>query len=190
MLKANVDPRIQRTRKLIMDSFIDLSTRKDFKDITVKDITEAAMINRATFYYHFEDKYDLLDMALLEVLSVNLDRQFYEKSELNEETLINIFIAITKFQESIATRCHQGYEETIARIIRDQLELIIYKMLLRKDEVEADEALKLVAIMLSWGMYGASVKWRRNSEQIAPEEFIKESLPYILSGVNEASSEN
>lgn len=30
MLKANVDPRIQRTRKLIMDSFIDLSTRKDF----------------------------------------------------------------------------------------------------------------------------------------------------------------
>jgi AcrR family transcriptional regulator len=38
-----------------MDSFIDLSSKKEFKDITIKDITSEAMINRATFYYHFED---------------------------------------------------------------------------------------------------------------------------------------
>lgn len=28
------DPRVLRTRKLIMDSFIELSSKKEFKDIT------------------------------------------------------------------------------------------------------------------------------------------------------------
>ncbi|KKB33087.1 transcriptional regulator, TetR family [Bacillus thermotolerans] len=59
MIDSKTDPRILRTRKLIMDSFIDLSEKKEFKDITVKDITTEAMINRATFYYHVQDKYDL-----------------------------------------------------------------------------------------------------------------------------------
>ena len=56
-----------------MESFIELSGKKDFKDITIKDITTEAMINRATFYYHFEDKYDLLEKVLSEVLLINLN---------------------------------------------------------------------------------------------------------------------
>lgn len=71
MAKSNTDLRVLRTRKLIMDSFIELSSKKEFKDITVKDITTEAMINRATFYYHFEDIYDLLEKVLSEVLSIN-----------------------------------------------------------------------------------------------------------------------
>ena len=55
MTQSKTYPRVLRTRKLIMDSFIDLSGKKEFKDITIKDITTEAMINRATFYYHFED---------------------------------------------------------------------------------------------------------------------------------------
>lgn len=180
MQHTKTDPRIRRTRKLIMDSFIELSARRDFKDITIKDITEEAMINRATFYYHFEDKYDLLDKALLEVLSVNLDVNYYEKSELNEEMIVKIFLAITEFQASLNTRCYQGYEETISRIIRDQLEVILYKMLRKKYGAIEDEGLQLTAVILSWGLYGASVEWRRNREKIDPEAFIKTAIPYML----------
>lgn len=53
MSEAKTDLRVLRTRKLIMDSFINLSGQKEFRDITVKDITEEAMINRATFYLSF-----------------------------------------------------------------------------------------------------------------------------------------
>ena len=124
MTEAKTDPRVLRTRKLIMDSFIELSGKKEFKDITIKDITTEAMINRATFYYHFTDIYDLLDKALTEVLFVNLNWKSYENSDLNEDTLVSIFTAITDFQTSLSNRCHRGYEDTIARIIRDQLEVI------------------------------------------------------------------
>jgi len=161
MTQSNMDPRALRTRKLIMDSFIILSEKKDFPDITVKDITTEAMINRATFYYHFADKYDLMGKALSEVLLVNLTSDKYEESELNEDAIVSIFISITNFQKSLSTRCHGGYEDTIARIIREQLEVILYKMLLKRREPKDKEALKVTAVILSWGLYGASVDWSK-----------------------------
>ncbi|WP_428909950.1 TetR/AcrR family transcriptional regulator [Niallia sp. Krafla_26] len=184
MTETKTDPRIQRTRKLIMDSFIELSSKKEFKDITVKDITTEAMINRATFYYHFEDIYDLLEKVLSEVLLVNLNGDFYQNRHLDEEAFIHIFTAITDFQQSLSNRCHRGYEDTIGRIIREQLEVIYYKMLLKQNGSEKDEALKTLAVILSWGIYGASVEWRRQGMEVPQEEFIKSAIPYIMSGTN------
>ena len=184
MTNTKTDPRILRTRKLIMDAFMELSGKKEFKDITVKDITAEAMINRATFYYHFEDIYDLLEKVLSEVLLVNLDCDYFQDNELNEESLVKIFLAITNFQKSLSTRCHRGYEDTIARIIREQLEVVFYKMLLNQCNKEADDALRITAVILSWGIYGASVEWRRDDKGMTPEEFIKLAIPFIISGAN------
>jgi AcrR family transcriptional regulator len=41
---------------------------KDFKDITVKDITERVDLNRGTFYLHYTDTYDLLEKLENETL--------------------------------------------------------------------------------------------------------------------------
>lgn len=183
MTQSKTDLRVLRTRKLIMDAFMELSSKKEFKDITVKDITAEAMINRATFYYHFEDIYDLLEKVLAEVLLVNLNYDFYQSDELNEEAFVSIFQAITNFQKSLSDRCHRGYEDTIARIIREQLEIIFYRMLLKQNTKEEEEALKITAVILSWGIYGASVEWRKNSKKIPPEEFIRSAIPYIMSGI-------
>lgn len=182
MTQAKIDPRVVRTRKLIMDSFIKLSEAKEFKDITVKDITTEAMINRATFYYHFNDIYDLLEKALSEVLLVNLDSSDYQYAEIGEETFVAVFKAITNFQKSISHRCHSGYEEMIARIIRDQLEVIFLKLLSKQNPQEKTRSLVLTAVMLSWGIYGASVEWTRNSD-LLPEEFIKLAIPYLQYGL-------
>lgn len=183
MDQPKTDPRVLRTRKLIMDAFIKLSETKEFSDITVKNITEEAMINRATFYYHFQDIYDLLEKVLSEVLMFDLNYELYKDSELEEETLIQIFSTITDFQKSLSTRCYRGYEETIARIIRDQLEVILHKMLLRKADLKETETLKITAAILGWGIYGASVEWRKSGMTESPEDFFRPAIPYILSGI-------
>jgi len=53
------DLRVRRTRKLLREALIDLATEKGFDAITVNDLTARAMINRATFYRHYRDKYEL-----------------------------------------------------------------------------------------------------------------------------------
>lgn len=63
------DRRIRRTQKMLKSSMIELMNEKDFKDISVKDITEKADLNRGTFYNHYTDTYDLLAKMESDVLS-------------------------------------------------------------------------------------------------------------------------
>ena len=62
------DLRIQRTQKAIIDAFYELLDEKSFGSITVIDICDRALINRGTFYTHFEDKYQLLDKCISDVM--------------------------------------------------------------------------------------------------------------------------
>ncbi len=56
-----VDPRIRRTRELLQHSLGQLLETKDFDRISVHEITDAAGVNRATFYAHYTDKFALLE---------------------------------------------------------------------------------------------------------------------------------
>ena len=48
------------TKLRIMDTFLELLNKKSLDKLTVKDIIETAEVNRNTFYYYFDDIYDLL----------------------------------------------------------------------------------------------------------------------------------
>lgn len=52
--------RFQQTERKIRDIFLELLKKKDISRITVKEICAAAHINRATFYIHHEDIYELM----------------------------------------------------------------------------------------------------------------------------------
>ncbi|MEJ7550509.1 TetR/AcrR family transcriptional regulator, partial [Staphylococcus hominis] len=59
-----IDPRVTRTKQLLVDAFQKVSKEKKLSQLTVKNITDEATVNRATFYAHFTDKYDILDYSL------------------------------------------------------------------------------------------------------------------------------
>ena len=48
------------TEHAIKSAFMELLQKKFLDDITVKELIEKAYINRNTFYYHYENIYDLL----------------------------------------------------------------------------------------------------------------------------------
>ena len=54
-----MDLRIERTRRSIINAFIELRSAKNIEKITVKELAEKACINKATFYQHYHDIYDL-----------------------------------------------------------------------------------------------------------------------------------
>ena len=56
-----MDLRIIKTESSLKNALCNLVKERDFEKISVKDICEAAGINRITFYDHYKDKYDLLN---------------------------------------------------------------------------------------------------------------------------------
>lgn len=68
------DLRVRRTHKLLQKALLEAASEKGFAHVTVRDVTERAMVNRATFYRHYEDKYDLL-RQYMEELSGMIDSQ-------------------------------------------------------------------------------------------------------------------
>lgn len=167
-----------------MDSFIKLSSKKDFKDITIKDIATEATVNRATFYYHFLDKYDLLEKVLKEDLMINVLNKINESQELNESTIKTVFISIIEFQTSILAinqcqRNFQSFASTFESIIRSELEKIFLEILSKKNSTTDKESLRIAAAILSWSVYGATVDWQKNST-ISAEEYIQLAIPHIF----------
>ncbi len=69
------DLRVRRTRKLLQQAFIELTVEKGFAALTVRDITERAMVNRSTFYRHYLDKYDLLEQYMNEMYALFEDQE-------------------------------------------------------------------------------------------------------------------
>ena len=64
-----MDLRIERTRRSIINAFIELRSQKPIEKITIKELAEHACINKATFYSHYEDIYDLSEQLETETIS-------------------------------------------------------------------------------------------------------------------------
>ncbi len=64
------DLRIRRTEANIQRAFIQLVNQVGFKHVTVKSIADTALINRQTFYKHYEDKYQLADEMIDDFVAI------------------------------------------------------------------------------------------------------------------------
>ena len=57
------------TKKLIRSALATLLVENSLDEITVQQIVDKALINRSTFYLHYQDKYDLYDSLVQELLN-------------------------------------------------------------------------------------------------------------------------
>ncbi|HMB22897.1 MAG: TetR/AcrR family transcriptional regulator [Chloroflexota bacterium] len=60
--------RRQQTRKLLIETTVQLVLEKGYEAITIQDITDRADLGRGTFYIHFKDKEDVLWTAIQDLI--------------------------------------------------------------------------------------------------------------------------
>lgn len=63
------------TKRMLAESMKKAMRKKPFSKVTVSEIIKDCGVNRATFYYHFADTYDLLEWILKEE-AVEVVKQF------------------------------------------------------------------------------------------------------------------
>ncbi len=207
MLKEGkrTDPRTLRTRRALQDSFKALMGEKGFHDITVGDVAERAGVNRATFYAHYEDKYDLLEDTIRAMFGQTLQWRLPEKASLSEENVQSLILAVCDFVRQIQGSCtpsKREFEPLVEREVKAQVYEVLLGWLRERHHAQSrghDRAgsgsssgsrgapLELVASIGSWSIYGAAARWASESHPGSEEEFVRQVLPMIMAGLSYAS---
>lgn len=186
MNTQRIDPRVKRTRQLLQDSFKSLIREKDFKSITVRDITEKATVNRATFYAHFTDKYELLDSIIIDDFRDTLKQRLDCQVIFSEETISKLLLVMCDYHKNLSTLCPSRYQslgQIIENKIIGELQELITNLLLQTSIKVEKESIRTISSMLSWGIYGATYSWNSEGRKIKADVFVSYNMPIIMNGV-------
>ena len=96
------DRRVRRTKKMLTQALTKLMQEKQVKDITVKELTELADMNRGTFYLYYKDVYDMLERLednLFASLDQILEPKTGEAGDSTRQMLLDLFNFIGENQE-------------------------------------------------------------------------------------------
>ena len=152
-----MDLRIQRTRKNIRDAFIELRSRKPIEKITVKELAEAAFINKATFYQHYEDLYDLSESMEDELIDNIIGSIPHPDTLLDdpEQATLEIFGAFSS-QTRLLDILFSGSRRSV---LIGKLESRIRDLMLRKyPDYEGDLEKEVLITFLIQGSFHAYLK--------------------------------
>src|SRR3712207_5374764 len=137
--EKRVDPRVKRTRELIVKAFNELVAEKGHTGLTVQEITERATINRATFYAHFTDQYELFDHAISEAFGEELRRTLPESPGLSEENLKALVLAACDYLAGLNTACSRT-DRQFRPLIEARVQGELYELLLGWVEASPEKA--------------------------------------------------
>lgn len=135
MVNVN-DLRVVRTQSWLREALIRLIEQVGFDAITVQSLTREAGINRATFYQHYRDKYDLLDQSMTDMLTslqdevkvndmkkVNLDIHSLEALFLRVLTIISRYQYY--FKVMLGDKGLPSFQSQLIQLIKNNLNEVI-----------------------------------------------------------------
>jgi len=191
--KKPVDLRVKRTHLLLRQALMELMPEKGFQAITVQDIVDRAMINRATFYEHFTDKYALLEYSLRDLFRQTLTAQVPEESGFSAQNLRLLIHTTCEFLSQLRRRCLPKNQQLLP-VVQTQITTVINEMLLtwlKQQPMEKQPhqvAPDLTAAVMSWSIYGAAFYWSQEDRQESLDEFVQRTLPLVTAGCDTPSS--
>ncbi len=99
------DRRIKRTRRFLSLALVELLRQKPINQITVKELTDRTDINRATFYRHYQDIYDMLGQMEQELFEEFSQALGLEPPPTDEASLERLYFRIFAFVAERAELC-------------------------------------------------------------------------------------
>jgi AcrR family transcriptional regulator len=186
------DPRVKRTRELLLRAFHELATEKDMRAITVQDVTERATLNRATFYAHFQDKDALMEACFRGMIQDALNAKLSASSPFTPENLRVLFRTVRDFIDTTVRRCPRTGDSVAHPLIKSPVLEELYTFLLEWITQQSPignhrrYAPETLATLLSWSLFGAAVEWNKtrskDSQEVANQvvELLVEKLEGMI----------
>lgn len=162
------DPRILRSRRMLMEALASLLNRKEFDDISIQEIADEATLNRATFYLHYPDK-----NALLHAMTAARFRNLIARRSLSftdcDGALRAIALGVCDYLAETT-----GCPTQLTKISLPGSIVPVVEEMFR--EGAANHAIapgtdpELLASAAAWAIFGAAQRWYQNPGRIPAEE--------------------
>jgi AcrR family transcriptional regulator len=159
------DPRIRRTRQMLQTALSTLLQSRTFDEISVQDITDAATINRATFYDHYTDKYTLFAALIAGGFHAMLHKRnvCYQGPGTEGPLILAVCDFLLEINEKGCDR------QTAFEPLKDAAIVDAIQKVLRNSPQPPDE---IAAAAASWSIYGAAREWLKKPNRQPAKEFV------------------
>lgn len=193
-MRKHQDIRARLTRKHLQETFIALLTEKRFEVITVGEIAERAMVNRATFYRHYQDKYELgnsLFQEVIEQLACDLSSPLKPPSASEIEGVIALlttsFTNIAEHSRLYRVMVSNAWftakmHDTLAELLGKRLSLPLSRS---QNAVEGMPEELAVASLANW-LISMIRWWLENDMPYPPQRMALWCTTFISSGLFQA----
>ena len=181
------DPRVRRTRQLLQNAFLELMQEKGFSAISIHDITERATVNRSTFYAHFADKYALMDSLIREQFQQVLASKLPPTSSWETQTLRVLIQTVLEYFREFHRHCQpvDTLDPLFERSVQEELVAVLLTWLKQGSIAEKRwrVPVETVALVVSWAIFGAAVKWSQGAQTTLAEQMASDVLRVITEGI-------
>ncbi len=183
------------TKRALMEALKKLMEEKPFQTITVSEITDQCGLSRLTFYYHFQDKYALLNwMCVVEVVEPfqeNLTLLNWDKKLLEALTFMK---KNQRYYRQILTNDDSELKEFIFHVTADILQRGVEE--LKKEGLVSEEDKKFITYFFSDGVIGTITRWAESGMRETPQKvasrmkaLVEDSKSIIISRYLDEESE-
>lgn len=162
------------TKKAIAASVIKLLEKKPLEKITIKEITDDCGMTRNTFYYHFQDIYDLCSW----IFAVQAD-EITARYRQGDSELGKMFREALDYLYDHKRMIRHVYDSINREDLSSYLKQVIYGHAVdliepyAKEMAVSKEAEELVAEFYQNAFVGKVLQWISNDMDLAPEKLAK-----------------
>lgn len=171
------------TKRLFADSLKDLMRTKSLEEISVGDIATHCEMSRNAFYYHFQDKFDLVNWVF------RTESAAYFAQEINRENWSSVLHSFYDyFRENRVFYCNalaytgqNSLQDYLFETVQDILVQHIHG--LRKPEYRnwTEKEIGFAADFFATAIVGMLARWARQG-MVSDEQNYNDCLRVILSG--------
>lgn len=204
--KRREDRRIQRTRQVLQQAFIEVvrekgealrslrEIEKGFAATSIQEITARANVNRGTFYLHFTDKYMLADAVVREQFHQQLASVLPPECRWNRKTLCVLIQAMLNLFEGKYHHQHQKsliLAPMVEQAIHEELNELLLTWLkeAKGGERRMDEPLETIANVVGWAIFGTAIQWSQEETTVSSEQMAESISHVIMEGVARLTSD-
>jgi len=170
-----VDPRIRRTRQLLQQALVKLMETKEFEKISVQDITEAATVNRATFYDHYGDKFALLECMVAARFQELLAQRGVQFDGTCASALRALVLGVCDYlagTPGVACERQRQMEPHLESAVIGVVRHMILEGLKQHPPARGVSP-EMIATTVSWAIYGAAKEWVRTPNRCRSEQIVE-----------------